>query len=85
MGRFDVGVKLLDVHDGDGLEDGDVEKGCSKRRCKMFNSKNWREIVWIYGGIVAASLLRVDVPSSSQSIRFGSESARAEMDDEVEL
>ena len=27
---FDVRVKLLDVHDGDGLEDGDVERGCSK-------------------------------------------------------
>ena len=39
----------------------------------------------IYSGIVAASLLRVDVPSSSQSVGFGSESAGAEMDDEVEL
>ena len=27
---FDVRVKLLDVHDGNGSEDGDVEKGCSK-------------------------------------------------------
>ena len=51
----------------------------------MFVSKNWMEIVWIYGGIVTASLLRVDVPSSSQSVRFGSESARAEIDNEVEL
>ena len=39
----------------------------------------------IYGDIVAASLLRVDIPSSSQSVGFGSESAREEMDDEVEL
>ena len=30
LGRFDVGVKLLDVHDGDGSEDGDVERDCSK-------------------------------------------------------
>ena len=30
LGRFDVGVKLLDVHDGDSSEDGDVERGCSK-------------------------------------------------------
>ena len=41
--------------------------------------------MWIYGGIVAASLLRVEIPSSSQSIRFGSKSARAETDDKVEL
>ena len=51
----------------------------------MLVSKNWTEIVWIYGGIVAASLLKVDVPSSSQSIGFGSESAGAETDDEVEF
>ena len=25
-----VGVELLDVHDGDGSEDGDIEGGCSK-------------------------------------------------------
>ena len=85
MGGFDVGVKLLDVHDGDSSEDGDVERGCLKGRCQLFISKNWTEIVWIYGGIVAASLLRVDVPLSSQSIGFGSESARVKMDDEVEL
>ena len=85
LGGFDVRVKLLDVHDGDGLEDGDIERGCSKGQCQLFVSKNWTEIVWIYGGIVAASLLRIDVPSSSQSVRFGSESAGAETDDEVEL
>ena len=51
----------------------------------MLVSKNWMEIVEIYGGIVAASLLRVDVPSSSQSIWFESESAGAETDDKVEL
>ena len=51
----------------------------------MLISRNWMEIVRIYGGIVTASFLRVDVPSSSQSIRFGSKSARAETDDKVEL
>ena len=85
LSRFDVGVKLLDVHDGDGSEDGDVDRGCLKGRCQSFISKNWMEIVRIYGGIVAASLLRVDVASSSQNIRFGSELARAETDDKVEL
>ena len=28
LGGFDVGVELLDVHDGDGSEDGNVERGC---------------------------------------------------------
>ena len=61
LSGFDVGVKLLDVHDGDGSEDGDVDTGCLKGQCQSFISKNWMEIVRIYGGIVAASLLRVDV------------------------
>ena len=30
LNRFDVGVKLLNVHDGDGLEDGNTEGGCSE-------------------------------------------------------
>ena len=30
LSRFDVGVEFLDVHDGDGSEDGDVERCCSK-------------------------------------------------------
>ena len=83
--RFDIRVKLLDVHDGDGSEDGCVERGFSKGQCQLFVSKNWTEIVWIYGGIVTASLLRADISSSSQSVGFGSESAGAETDDEVEL
>ena len=85
LSRFDVRVKLLDVHDGDGSEDGNVERGCSKGRCQLLVSKNWMEIVWIYNGIVTTSLLRVDVPSSNQSVRFGSELAGVETDDEVEL
>ena len=39
----------------------------------------------IYGGIIAASLLRVYILSSSQSIRFGAELAGVEANDEVEL
>ena len=39
----------------------------------------------IYGDIVAASFLGIDIPSSSQSVRFGSELAGTETDDEVEL
>ena len=85
MSGFDVGVKLLNVHNGDGLEDRDIERGFLKGQCQLCISKNWMEIVRIYGGIVAAFLLRVDIPSSSQSVGFGSELAGAEMDDEVEL
>ena len=85
LSGFDVRVKLLNAHDGDDLKDRDVEGGCSKGKCHLLISINWMEIVRIYGGIVAASLLRVDIPSSSQGVRFGSKLARAETDDKVEL
>ena len=85
LSRFDVRVKLLDVHDGNSLEDGDIQGGCLKGQCQLFVNKNWTEIVRIYRGIVAASLLRVDIPLSSQSVGFGTKLARAEMDDEVKL
>ena len=39
----------------------------------------------IDGHIVASSLFRIDIPSSCQCIRFGTESTRMEMDDKVEL
>ena len=48
LSGFDVGVKSLDVHDGDGLEDGDVERGYLKGQCQLLVSKNWMEIVRIY-------------------------------------
>ena len=63
-------MKLLDVHDGDGSEDGDVEGGCLKGQCQLFVSKSWMEILRIYGGIVVAALLRVDIPLFSQSVGF---------------
>ena len=30
LSGFNVGVKLLDVHDGDNSEDRDIERGCLK-------------------------------------------------------
>ena len=41
-------------------------------------------VLRIDSGIVAIPLFRIDVPSSSKSIRFGSEFSRTETDDEVE-
>ena len=43
------------------------------------------EIVWIYAGIVASSLFRIDIPLSCQHIRLGAQAARVETNGEVEL
>ena len=43
------------------------------------------EVSWIYAGIIASPLFRIDVPSSSKSVGFGTEVSGTEADDEVEL
>ena len=42
------------------------------------------EVLWIDTGIVTIPLFKIDVPLSSECIRFGSELSGMEADDEVE-
>ena len=51
----------------------------------MFLHEHGLEVSQIYAGIIASPLFRVDVPSSSKSIVFGTEASRIESDYEVEL
>ena len=51
----------------------------------MFLHEHGSEVSQIYAGIVASPLFRIDVPSSSKSIRFGTKVSRVESDHEVEL
>ena len=51
----------------------------------MFGGEHWSKVVQIDGGVVASRLFRVDVPSSSQGIRFCTEVTGMEADDEIEL
>ena len=51
----------------------------------MFLCEYGLEVSQIYAGIIASPLFRVDVPSSSKSIGFGTEASRMELDYEVEL
>jgi hypothetical protein len=83
--RTDIGVELLDVHDDDSSEDGSSKTGGSEGSCQLFVRKNGTKIVWVYAGIVVAPLFRIDVPSSSQGVRFCSEASGTEANDEVEL
>ena len=51
---------------------------------KLFCHEDWPEIVQIHSSVAAFPLLRVDVPSSSKGVGFGSEFSRAELDYQVE-
>ena len=53
--------------------------------CKLFLSEDGLEVVKVDCGVASILLFRIDVPSSSESIRFGAETTRAEPDDKVEL
>ena len=43
------------------------------------------EVAWIDGSIVAIPLFRIDIPASSEGVRFGAQMPGAETDDKVEL
>jgi len=55
------------------------------RGCKLFLSEDRLEVVRVDCGIVSIPPSRIDIPSSSESIRFCAETTRAEPDDKVEL
>ena len=51
----------------------------------MFLREHGSEVSQIYAGVIASPLFRIDVPSSSKSIGFGTKASRTESDNEVEL
>ena len=51
----------------------------------MFLHEHGSEVSQIYAGIITSPLFRVDIPSSSKSIGFGTKASGTEADDEVEL
>ena len=50
----------------------------------MLGSEYWAVVLWVDTGIVAIPLFKVDVPSSSECVEFGSELSGMETNDEVE-
>ena len=51
----------------------------------MFLSEDGLEVVRVDCGVASISPFRIDVPLSSESIRFCAETTRAEPDDKIEL
>ena len=50
----------------------------------MLRSEYQVVVLWIDTGIVAIPLFKIDIPLSSECIRFGSKFSRMEMDYKVE-
>ena len=51
----------------------------------MFLSEDGLKVVRVNCSIASILPFRIDIPSSSESIRFGAETTRAEPEDKVEL
>ena len=51
---------------------------------QLLLGKDGAKIVRINRGIITSPLFRVDIPSSSESIRFGTQMARMETDNKIE-
>ena len=83
--RANVGVKVLKVHGCGCSECQRIEYGCLEGECKLLLSVHKSEIVRINSCIIPFPLFRIDVPSSSQRVWFGSELSETEMNHEVEL
>ena len=79
-----VRMEGFEVHDC-GWEYWSVEYGCSEGGCKLLVSEHWPNIVRVNSCIAPFPLFRVDIPSSSQCIWFGSEFSGTETNHEVEL
>ena len=83
--RMNVGMEGFEVHDYGCLEYQRVEHGCLEGGCKLLVSEHWPKIVRVNSCITPLPLFRVDVPSSSQHVWFGSKLSGMETNHEVEL
>ena len=83
--RANIGMKSFKVHDCGSSEYQRMEYGCLEGRCKLLVSEHRSEIVRINSCIIPFPLFRIDIPSSSQCVRFGSEFSGTETNHKAEL
>ena len=81
----DVVVKVLHVEQGASPEDWSRKACCPKGHSKLFLHKHWPEIVRIDMSVVLIPLFGIDVPVSSEGIRFHIKPTRAKADNHIEL
>ena len=67
---MNVGMKGFEVHDCGCSEYRRVGYGCPEGGCKLLISEHWPKIVRVDSCITPFPLFRVDIPLSSQRVRF---------------
>ena len=81
----DVGVESLGVHDNARTECRNIGRSSSERRGELLLGKDRATVLRIYSTIGVISLFRVDVPLSSQCVRFRAEPTGSEPNSQIEL
>ena len=77
-------MELFLVHDYCCMENRICQFSCTEQVSQLFISEYRMKIVRIDSSIIAISPFRVDIPSSSQRVRFHTKLPRVEMNNEVE-
>src|SRR5882672_3694282 len=77
-------MEPFSIHDERSTKGWDGQGSSLEGQCQFLRSEYWAEVLWIDTGIVAIPLFKIDIPSSSECVGFGSELSGMETDDEVE-
>jgi len=80
-----VFVELFHIDEDGSMDCWSKENGCPEGGRELFLGEHGLEVVWVDLSVVPIPLFWVDIPASSEGIRFSSEASRVEADGEVEL
>ena len=78
-------MELLGIHDDTRVECWNIGSGSLKGSNELFFGKDWATVLRVYSTIGVISLFKVDVPSSSQSVRFSTKFTGSEPNVQIEL
>ena len=81
----DIIVEGFHIKESASLEDQSCEVGCSEGCSELLLCEYRAEIMRVDASVVLIPLFGIDIPVSSEGIRFHAKSSRMEMDDHIEL
>ena len=74
-------MKLLDVHERASSQDRKLKVCGVKQSVELLGRENWAKVLRVDAGEALIPFFGIDVPASSECIRFRAEFTRAEVND----
>ena len=78
-------MELLGIHDDACAECRNIGRRSLEGSNELFFSKDWMTVLQVYSTIGFISLFKVDVPSSSQCVRFSTKFTGSEPNEQIKL